>query len=268
MATKPQLGLHEKALKAFGVIVRTKKEEKAHEVDRYFFARRKEEEVNHIKPLLEEMQTAFERGEEIGGCRSLKSYCKAWKWSGVLSYARCRQILTGKSGNESKDKSVKSLDLEVKLGSILRFGTRRYTVVGLGDSMITDDKEDEYGVFHYSKVIGEKDAEATFALKEIGADPLPVAPAPKKRAKRWVRTARQKAISAAIRDANTDGNSSRAMKAMAAEIGVEPLKTSAQLDREQRVAKKKTLTVVVNQMQAAEECRTALDQIEEIEERV
>jgi hypothetical protein len=122
---KPKPTLHEKALKVFGVIKRTPKEEKAHEVDVYFFARRKEEIANHIKPVLEEMDAAFKRGEIIGGAPSLKIWCRMYKYIGnALSYARCRQILTGKTGHEGK--SVKPLDL--KEGVVVGFKGVKYTV--------------------------------------------------------------------------------------------------------------------------------------------
>lgn len=115
MATKPKLDLHERVLKAFGIIKRTPKEEKARDVVNYFRDRKKDEIANHIKPMLEELQAGFERGEVHGGCTSLKQYCKGYKHYGVLSYARCRQILTGKSGNEGKKTKLR-VDQVVMIG--------------------------------------------------------------------------------------------------------------------------------------------------------
>lgn len=60
-----------------------------------------------MKPVLEKMQADFESGKKIGDCDSMKSYCAKYKQQGMLTYARCRQIITGTSGNETK---VKSLD--------------------------------------------------------------------------------------------------------------------------------------------------------------
>lgn len=72
-----------------------------------------------LKPILAEMQMQFDKAENIGGCTSMKEYCKRFRNQGCLTYARCRQIITGTSGNEGKVKSVRSLDL--KPGMIVSF---------------------------------------------------------------------------------------------------------------------------------------------------
>lgn len=100
--------LHDRAIKVFEEIKRTPKEEKAQETVSYYNLRRKAHVANELKPILIEMDAAFNRGEVIGECTSLKQWCKNFKFRGALSYARCRQILTGKSGHEGK--SVKRLD--------------------------------------------------------------------------------------------------------------------------------------------------------------
>ncbi len=64
-----------------------------------------------LKQIFAAMQEKFEAGEQIAGCSSVKEYCKAFKPSGCLTYARVRQILTGKSGNENKKRSSQPTDL-------------------------------------------------------------------------------------------------------------------------------------------------------------
>jgi hypothetical protein len=61
-----------------------------------------------LKPIFAEMDTRMKNGEAVGGCTSLKDYCKAFREFGCVTYARVRQILTGTTGNEGK---VKSLEL-------------------------------------------------------------------------------------------------------------------------------------------------------------
>ncbi len=126
MVKTKQPDLHQRAIKVFEVIKKTDNERRAQNTVKHYNDRRREHVVNKVKPMLEEMQAAFDRGEQIGGCTSLKQWCKGYKHYGALSYARCRQILTGKSGNEGK---VKSLDL----GDTLRIGKRKFRVVSLGD---------------------------------------------------------------------------------------------------------------------------------------
>lgn len=81
----------------------------------WHYNERRKEATKALRPILTEMQTKFEAGEQIAGCDSMKDYCASFKNQGALTYARCRQIITGKSGNEGK---VKSLDL--KEGMIVR----------------------------------------------------------------------------------------------------------------------------------------------------
>jgi len=84
---------------------------------------RRKEVTKTLRPILTEMQTKFEAGEQIAGCDSMKDYCASFKTQGCLTYARCRQIITGKSGNEGK---VKSLDL--KEGVVVTINGVKYTV--------------------------------------------------------------------------------------------------------------------------------------------
>lgn len=84
---------------------------------------RRKEVTKTLRPILTEMQTKFEAGEQIAGCDSMKDYCASFKAQGCLTYARCRQIITGKSGNEGK---VKSLDL--KEGVVVTINGVKYTV--------------------------------------------------------------------------------------------------------------------------------------------
>lgn len=114
MKKKPTL--HERALRFFNEVRRTPKEAKAQEVVSHYVLRKREEIVNHVTPLLSEMQAAFEHGEVIGGAKSMKEYCKMYKHEGCLTYARVRQILTGTTGHGK----VKRLDLLV--GKTVRVG--------------------------------------------------------------------------------------------------------------------------------------------------
>jgi hypothetical protein len=107
MATAQQL--HDAALKLMGKLERTQAESDAAETTKGYNERRKATVVE-FKTVLAEMDAAFNRGERVGGCASMKDYCKTYKPQGMVTYARVRQILTGTSGNEGK---VKSLDLKV-----------------------------------------------------------------------------------------------------------------------------------------------------------
>jgi hypothetical protein len=120
--------LHEKALRLFGEIKRTDKQEKARHVVAEYNALVQDQKVN-LKPVLDEMDAAFSRGEVIGGATSLKVWCKMYKHEGVLSYARCRQIITGKSGHEGK---VKRLDLDSLVGKTFRKDGKEYKITRLG----------------------------------------------------------------------------------------------------------------------------------------
>jgi hypothetical protein len=120
--------LHEKALRLFGEIKRTDKQEKARHVVAEYNALVQDQKVN-LKPVLDEMDAAFSRGEVIGGATSLKSWCKMYKHEGVLTYARCRQIITGKSGHEGK---VKRLDLDSLIGKTFKQDGQEYKITRLG----------------------------------------------------------------------------------------------------------------------------------------
>jgi len=170
-----QLDLHQRALKVFGEIKRTDKEQRAADIVYNYNQRRKEEIENHIKPLVREMDAAFNRGETIGGATSMKQWCKAYKHYGALSYARVRQILTGKSGNEGK---VKSLDL----GDTIRIGKRKFKIVSFGDPIAPVDYEDEFGVHALDKEIAGRTHELHLNLKGVVVEePEVVAPAQPKR---------------------------------------------------------------------------------------
>jgi hypothetical protein len=124
MNKKPQPDLHEKALKVFAVIKRTDKEQKAADTVFNYSQRRKEEIANHILPVLKDMDAAFNRGETIGGATSLKQWCKAYKSFGALTYARCRQILTGKSGNEGRK-------TRLRVDQVVMIGKREVKLTGM-----------------------------------------------------------------------------------------------------------------------------------------
>jgi hypothetical protein len=108
--------LHEEALAIFGEIQPSKT------ITDY--NKRRKELTKKLKPILAEMQERFEIGATIGGCTSFKQYCEMYKPQGCYTYARVRQIITGKSGNENKGK-VKSLDL----GDVVRIQGVEYDVV-------------------------------------------------------------------------------------------------------------------------------------------
>ena len=128
MPKKPKLDLHQRALQVFGELQPDKREKAAQRKVTSYNERRREQTVNKVKPVLIEMDAAFARGEKIGGATSLKEYCRMYKYIGnVLSYARCRQILTGKSGNEGK--KVKSLDL--KDGVTVTIDGKNFTIHNL-----------------------------------------------------------------------------------------------------------------------------------------
>jgi hypothetical protein len=100
--------LHEKAMAIFATLRTTRTLDKARRTIRNYNLDRKEATFQ-LKPIFTAMQEKFEAGEKIEAATSMKEYCKIYKSSGCFTYARVRQILTGKSGNENKSK-VKSLD--------------------------------------------------------------------------------------------------------------------------------------------------------------
>jgi hypothetical protein len=158
--------LHTKALRVFADMKPTQSIERAQNVVRDFNALRREHVETHVRPILIEMQAAFERGETLAGAPSLKQWCRVFKSEGVLSFARCRQILTGKSGNENK--AVKSLDPNGLVGSILTIGGEQFKVVGM-------DKDVRYvpeKIKTHSAMIGLQ----LVPVEELGV----AAPAPKK----------------------------------------------------------------------------------------
>ena len=60
---------------------------------------RRKEATAALKPVLTSIWEAFDRGETVGGCKGPKEWCKS---VGTVTYARCRQIITGTSGNEGR----------------------------------------------------------------------------------------------------------------------------------------------------------------------
>jgi hypothetical protein len=107
--------LHQYATALMAHMKKTKDEGDAAETMKGYNERRKKL-VAGFKPVLAEMDAAFNRGEHVGGCGGMKEYCKTYKPKGMVTYARVRQILTGVSGNEGK---VKSLDLLKELITVV-----------------------------------------------------------------------------------------------------------------------------------------------------
>jgi hypothetical protein len=133
--------LHDKALALFRQMKPTPTLKRAQDTIKSYNAERKEQ-VEKVRPILVKMQAAFEKGETIANCTSLKQWCKAFRVEGVLSFQRCRQILTKKTGNESK---VKSLDrpVELKVGMIVSYKQREYVVREIG----IEEYQDKSGSF-------------------------------------------------------------------------------------------------------------------------
>jgi transcription elongation factor Elf1 len=126
--------LHDEALTIFKKMEPTKSEAKAKDVASDYNARRKAQ-TEALRPVLTEMQARFEKGETIGASASMKEWCATYKDHGAFTYARVRQILTGKSGNENK---VKSLDQMV----VLKPGTVFKVLIGEDN-----DGNDEYATY-------------------------------------------------------------------------------------------------------------------------
>lgn len=113
--------LHKKALALFASLQPTKREASAKRTVSGYNERRRED-TEALRPVLTEMDERMKAGETFGGCGSMKEYCKTFKSEGCLTYARVRQIITGKSGNEGKLK-VKSLDLLKELITVVSNGS-------------------------------------------------------------------------------------------------------------------------------------------------
>jgi hypothetical protein len=155
MSKAKQQTLHQRAM-AIYVKLTDSHIAKARRAIRDYNAARKEATFQ-LKPIFAAMQEKFEEGEKIEACSSMKEYCKVHKHFGCLTYARVRQILTDKSGNEGRVKSSKSLDL--KPG----------TLIGIDPTMFTNDRvgtkikitafgkawRDEKGKWHI-EIIGEE----------------------------------------------------------------------------------------------------------------
>jgi hypothetical protein len=166
--------LHQDAIALMMRMKKTADESDAAETVKGYNERRKTL-VAEFKPVLAKMDAAFNRGEQVGGCGGMKEYCKAYRAQGMVTYARVRQILTGKSGNEGK---VKSLDL----GDTIRIGKRKFKIVSFGDPIAPVDYEDEFGVHALDKEIAGRTHELQLNLKGVVVEePEVVAPAPPKR---------------------------------------------------------------------------------------
>lgn len=98
--------LHNQAHAVYSKLRRTPQEIKFNDS----YKDRRKKQTAKLKPILITMQETFDKGETIANATSLKDYCKRYKDAGMLTYARCRQIITGKNGHEGKVKPVDSLD--------------------------------------------------------------------------------------------------------------------------------------------------------------
>lgn len=104
--------LHDTAVALMTQMRKTKDEGEAAETMKGYAERRKAL-VEKLKPVLTEIDVAFQRGEQVGGCDGMKEYCKTYKPKGMVTYSRVRQILTGTSGNEGKVKSLDQVGIHV-----------------------------------------------------------------------------------------------------------------------------------------------------------
>jgi hypothetical protein len=117
--------LHDTALRLCADVTKTNKKIKSYNQTR-------REHVETLEPILKRMQAAFERGENVGGNTSMKQWCKAYKSHGALTYARVRQILTGKSGHEGK----RSSSLTFKKGAVFTYNKRQYRIEDDGENLL------------------------------------------------------------------------------------------------------------------------------------
>jgi len=120
----PNAKLHDEALKYLVTLKPTKSEGESKAVVSDYNKRRIEATAK-LKPILVQIDEAFQRGEKVYDHGSMKSWCKA---HGLMTYARVRQIITGKSGNEGKVKSATSLDLTE--GTVRSIGGVEYEIGG------------------------------------------------------------------------------------------------------------------------------------------
>ena len=115
----PNTDLHAEAVRLMNQMKPEKPEIAAKETVAGYNKRRKETTAA-LKPVLVQIDDAFKRHETVGGWSSMKQWCEK---VGTLTYARVRQIITGKSGNEAKVKSVGLLDqVELTKDTVVRIG--------------------------------------------------------------------------------------------------------------------------------------------------
>jgi len=141
-----------------------------------------------LQPILTKMDARMKSGEKVGGCGSMEDYCKQYKQQGCLTYARVRQIITGKSGNEGK---VKSLDLESLIGKIVLFEGKKYKVADNAEAIsfqpgrkysdgirlaVTEIKEEKPAEIPATKNASRRNKKATSALMGL-----------KRKADSWIR---------------------------------------------------------------------------------
>jgi hypothetical protein len=156
--------LHDKALLWCADMKRTRKEQRAHET----FTERRAEAKKSLKEVFAQMQASFENGDAVGGCTSMKQWCKVYKRHGALTYARVRQILTGKSGHEGK----RSSSLTLKPGSMFTVDGMRYRIP---ENILRHSD-------HVATVQTHRTSEmrhVTFWVEEIKEEPKPQSVAPK-----------------------------------------------------------------------------------------
>jgi len=120
----PNADLHNEAVRLMQQMKPNSKDETKALVTVKTYNQRRKEATKALRPILVKINDAFKRHETVGGCDGMKDWCEK---VGTLTYARVRQIITGKSGNEKKVKSVDSLDL--KAGKTVKIGKRLYTIV-------------------------------------------------------------------------------------------------------------------------------------------
>ena len=125
--------LHDAALQLCASMLPDKKEVGAQKTLASMRERNKETK-DKLRGVFAQMQTQFEAGEQIGGCTSMKQWCKTYKSHGALTYARVRQILTGTNGHEKR-----SSRLTFKSGATFTFNGQEYRIedrTGQGDEHI------------------------------------------------------------------------------------------------------------------------------------
>jgi hypothetical protein len=118
----PNADLHNEAVKLMQRMLPHGKAETDALVTVKSYNQRRKEATKALHPVLVKINDCFKRHETVGGCGAMREWCEQ---VGTLTYARVRQIITGKSGNEKKVKSVDSLDpIDLTTGTAVRVGDR------------------------------------------------------------------------------------------------------------------------------------------------